>query len=72
MFSKPVEFWQGSSASHEVSQQQLADQLPMFAKPASRCTKSGQTTSAESHLTGQVPNNLNGMLPPLRRVVLMQ
>lgn len=63
MFSKPVEFWQGASASHEVSQQQLADQSPMFAKPASRCTKIRQTTSAESHLTGQVPNNISVELP---------
>lgn len=63
MFSKPVECQQGSTASHEVSQQQLAVQSPMFAKPASGNTKSGQTNSAECHLTGQVMNNLNEWSP---------
>ncbi|GLJ14310.1 hypothetical protein SUGI_0230490 [Cryptomeria japonica] len=68
IFSKPVEFWQGSPASHEVSQQQLADRSPMFSKPASSCTKSEQTTSAESHLTVQVPNNLNEWSPRMDAV----
>jgi hypothetical protein len=71
MFSKAVEFQQGSAESLAIPQQSqqnmqsAAARSPLFAKPTLGSNKGNNTTPVSpvaGHLTGEHMNNFNGIL----------
>lgn len=69
MFSKAVEFQQGSAECHEIPQQSqqnmqsAAARSPLFAKPTLGSNKGIDTIPVEGHLTGQQINIFNEWSP---------
>lgn len=69
MFSKAVEFQQGSAESLENTQQSqqnmqsAAARSPLFAKPTLGSNKGSNTTPVEKHLTREPMNNFNEWSP---------